>query len=223
MQSGTGSWPTADRGAFPAGYAGRMPRRLYVTLRSPYARKAWMALLEKSLPAEVVAIDLEHRPPDFAALSPIGKVPLLVDDDGTTVPDSTVICEYLEDRYRDAPLRGKGWETRLAVRQVDELGDALSDQAVALFFARRDGNTSAEARAVATSNRLLDALDTAASSTGAPFCGALSYGDLAVLSALGYQAFRHGDAWREGRDRLARWFDAVDARPAAVATRPRLA
>ncbi len=199
-----------------------MPRKLYVTLRSPFARKVWMALIEKGLAVEVVPIDLENRPPEFAALTPIGKVPVLVDDDGTTVPDSTVICEYLEDRYREHPLRGRGWEARLAVRQLDELGDALADGAVALFFARRDQNARAEAKALAGMDRLLDTLDAAASPDGAPFCGALSYGDLAVLAALGYLGLRHGEGWRAGRERLARWYDALDQRESAVATRPRL-
>ncbi len=199
-----------------------MSRKLYVTLRSPYARKVWMSLIEKGLPAEIVVIDLEHRPPEFSALSPIGKVPVLVDEDGTTVPDSTVICEYLEDRYREHPLRGRGWEARLAVRQLDELGDALSDAAVGLFFARRDQNARAESKALAGIDRLLDTLDAAASPDGAAFCGELSYGDFAVLAALGYLGFRHGEGWRQGRARLARWYDTLDQRESAVTTRPRL-
>lgn len=197
-----------------------MARTLFLTLRSPYARKASMMLLEKGLPFERVVVDLANRSPEFVAASPIGKVPVLVEDDGTTVSDSTVIAEYLEDRYPDVRLRGKGWEARLAVRQVEEYGDHLADQAVVLFFAKQRGDEAASKKSEGVIARLLDLLDQSADATGGPFCGDFSYADCAVVSALGYLEARHGAGWRTGRENLTRWADIVGARPAAVSTRP---
>lgn len=179
-----------------------------------------MALHEKGLAYSAIAVDLANRSPEFVSVSPIGKVPVLVDDDGTTVIDSTVICEYLEDRYPEVRLRGKGWEARLAVRQVEEYADALADQAVVLFFARQRGDDVVATKASGVVSRLLDVLDQAADPEGGPFCGDFSYADCAVIAAVGYLELRHGSGWKEGRDNLARWASAVDDRPSAAATRP---
>lgn len=194
-------------------------RSLYLTLRSPYARKVQMLLAELGLAYTPVVVDLAHRTPEFDAVNPHGKVPALVDEDGTVVVDSTVICEYLLDRYGTRP---EGWRERLALRELDELGDGLADQAIAAFFGRQEGNTARADKAERVGGRLLATLDDRVNADGAPLLGAWSYGDGAIVAALGYWTLRLGDGWRDGHPRLAAWFDAMDQRPGAVATRPRL-
>lgn len=195
-------------------------RRLFLTHRSPYARKVWMTLLHKRLPVQLEVVDLADRSAEFVALSPMGKVPVLVDEDGTVVCDSTVICEYLEDRYTGVPMRPEGWEGRLALRELEELADSLSDQAIAIFFGRQKGDTAAVAKAERVAERLLDTLEASAPPEGRPFLGGWTYADAGVLSALGYFQFRLGEGWRQGRPNLAAWFDVVDQHEVAVATRP---
>lgn len=194
-------------------------RRLFLTLRSPYARKVQLLLAELDLPVESVVVDLANRTAEFNAVNPHGKVPALVDEDGTVVVDSTVICEYLLDRYGSRP---DGWQARLAVRELDELGDGLADQAIAVFFGRQAGDAARAEKAERVGGRLLDTLEARVSPDGAPLLGQWSHGDAAVLAALGYWTFRLGDGWRTSHPRLAAWFDAMDARPNAAATRPRL-
>lgn len=195
-------------------------RRLYYTARSPYARKVWLLLLHKQLPFELITVDLANRSPEFVGLNPHGKVPVFVDEDGTVVVDSTVICEYLEDRY---PTGTAGdWRTRLAVRELEELGDSLGDQAIAAFFGRQEGHTARADKAERVAARLMDTLEERAPADGAPFLGTWTYADAAVLSALGYWRLRLGEGWREGRPRLSAWVDAVEAQPDSVTTRPRL-
>jgi glutathione S-transferase len=194
-----------------------MARRLFCTLRSPFARKVSIALAEKGLAVEPIIEDLGARSAAFVGVSPIGKVPVLVDEDGTVVIDSTIICEYLEDRYPTPPLCQPGWRNRLDVRQVDELGDSVAEQAIAIAFKRGD-----VAKAEGVLARLLDVLEARADVTGAPLCGTFSWADASVLSGLGYLTFRLGDSWRHGHPRLAAWYDAMDERPSAAATRPRL-
>lgn len=191
-------------------------RRVYLTHRSPYARKVTLQLLRRGLAFDEVVVDLANRSPDFVAISPIGKVPVLADDDGTVVFDSTVICEYLADRYGDDVT---GWGARLARRQLDELGDGVADQAIAIFFGQQGGASIEKAERVAA--RLLAALDAAAPAPGSPFGATWTWGDDAVFAALGYWNFRLGDGWRESHPRLAAWVDAVDATPEATRTRPR--
>jgi glutathione S-transferase len=80
--------------------------KLYDFLSCPYGQKVRIVLAEKSLSYDFVAVDLtqnEHRKPDFLRLNPFGRVPVLVDED-TTIYDSTIINEYLEDEYPEPPV-----------------------------------------------------------------------------------------------------------------------
>ncbi|HEV2672942.1 MAG TPA: glutathione S-transferase family protein [Aliidongia sp.] len=67
----------------------------------PYVQRAAIALLEKGVGFARVTIDLSVRPDWFAALSPLGKVPLLrvgrPDGSEAVLFESNVICEYLEE------------------------------------------------------------------------------------------------------------------------------
>lgn len=199
-------------------------RRLFLTRRSPYARKAAIALFEKGLAYETVVVDLADRSPAFVALGPIGKVPVLVDEDGTVVADSTVVVEYLEDRYPERPLRGDGWRARLESRRLDELGDTLADNAVAGFMAKGRGDDATRDKALATAERVLAALDAEVAAKGelvAPTAGpAFGIAQAAVVSAVGYFELRHGAGWRERHPALAAWFDAHADRDSVRATVP---
>lgn len=79
---------------------------LYHAMHSTCSQKVRLVLHEKMLPFEsrLVGIDRkEHLTPEYLKLNPNGVVPTLVDD-GEPVIDSSVICEYLEERFPDVPL-----------------------------------------------------------------------------------------------------------------------
>jgi len=88
----------------------------------PYVQRAAIALAEKGVPFERRYIDLSAKPDWFLAISPLGKVPLLVVNqaDGTQAVlfESAVICEYLEETQPGSTLhpadplkraRHRGW------------------------------------------------------------------------------------------------------------------
>src|SRR6202047_418775 len=80
--------------------------KLYDFLSCPYGQKVRIVLAEKALTYDLVNVDLtqhENRKPDFLRLNPFGRVPVLVDDD-TTIYDSTIINEYLDDEYPEPPV-----------------------------------------------------------------------------------------------------------------------
>lgn len=62
----------------------------------PYVQRAVIALTEKGVAFERVDIDLAAKPDWFLKLSPLGKVPVLVDGDAV-IFESVVIAEYIED------------------------------------------------------------------------------------------------------------------------------
>lgn len=73
---------------------------------SPHCRKIRLALTEKRLDFDLVLERPWERRSDFMFLNPAGEVPVLVENDGTVVVHSTVICEYLEEVYPDPSLLG---------------------------------------------------------------------------------------------------------------------
>ena len=83
----------------------------------PYVERARIVLLEKRLPHEVEFIDLSAKPAWFLAVSPMGRVPVLLVDD-RPIFESMVINEFLNELEPDPPLfppdaiaraEGRGW------------------------------------------------------------------------------------------------------------------
>ena len=92
---------------------------------SPYAQKVKLALIEKGIPFEASMPDLlSGGDAAFRAANPRLEVPALVDGDAT-VYDSTIILEYLEDKWPNPPLLPKGPAERARVRMIEDLMDSL--------------------------------------------------------------------------------------------------
>jgi glutathione S-transferase len=84
---------------------------------SNYHNKARLALLEKGIAFEEDASCRPSQKDDWIARSPMGKVPIL-EVNGTTLTESQVICEYLEDAYPEKPLYPKDPIARAKVREL---------------------------------------------------------------------------------------------------------
>ena len=109
-------------------------RRLVLTLFddvfSPYARKVRIALYEKNIPFERErALHGDCNRTDFIDVNPRAEVPALVDGD-FSLYDSTVICEYLEDRYPEPALYPEDARLRAKCRLVEDLADTQLDAAL---------------------------------------------------------------------------------------------
>ncbi|MDX1375332.1 MAG: glutathione S-transferase [Burkholderiales bacterium] len=84
---------------------------------SNYHNKVRIALLEKGIAFEEDASCRPSQKDEWVARSPMGKVPIL-EVDGTTLTESQVICEYLEDAYPEKPLYPKDPIARAKVREL---------------------------------------------------------------------------------------------------------
>jgi glutathione S-transferase len=93
-------------------------RVLYHLPLSPYARKVRLVLSEKRLPYELRLEKVWERRPEYLEMNAAGTVPTLVEDNGLVVPDSTVICEYLDEAYPDTGLLGRTLAERIEVRRL---------------------------------------------------------------------------------------------------------
>src|SRR5262245_4276965 len=97
--------------------------KLYEHPLSPYAQKVKIALYEKGVPFETAVPNLFGDPEaDFLESSPRREVPSLIDGD-FTVFDSTVILEYVEDRWPDPALLPSGARDRARVRMLEDQCD----------------------------------------------------------------------------------------------------
>jgi glutathione S-transferase len=84
-----------------------------------------IALSEKRIPWEPIHVNLradEHKTPEFLALNPYGKVPVLLED-GAVIYESTVVNEYLEDRFPEPRLMPTDPLGRAEVRLWEDYGD----------------------------------------------------------------------------------------------------
>jgi len=93
-------------------------RYLYHLPLSPFSRKVRLVLAEKRLPFELRPEKVWERRPEYLDLNPAGTVPTLLEDSGLAVPDSTVICEYLDEAYPDTALLGHTLAQRVEVRRL---------------------------------------------------------------------------------------------------------
>lgn len=94
--------------------------KLYHSLLSPNSRRVWIALLEKEIPFELVSLTLngEQFQPDFLALNPFHRVPVLVDD-GFSIIESLAILDYLEVKYPTPTLMPTAPQAVATVRMVE--------------------------------------------------------------------------------------------------------
>ncbi|HEY6048258.1 MAG TPA: glutathione S-transferase family protein [Sphingomicrobium sp.] len=102
---------------------------------SPYVRKVLACMNLKGLSYEVDPITPFFGGDEFKRLSPLRRIPVLIDDE-VTVSDSSVICAYLDEAYPDRPLLPSDAKDRARARWLEEFADTrLGDVFIwALFY-----------------------------------------------------------------------------------------
>lgn len=103
----------------------------------PYVQRAAISLAEKGVPFERVDIDLSAKPDWFQEISPLGKVPVLLVDDGV-IFDSAVILEYLEETLPN-PLHPADPLVRARHRGWIEFGSSILND-IAGFYSAADAS-----------------------------------------------------------------------------------
>jgi glutathione S-transferase len=98
--------------------------KLYTGGLSPYSAKVRMQIYAMNI-AEDVKFELPTSffTGKFSATSPIGRIPVLETDDGTIIPESEVISEYLDDLYPDKALVGTSPDERAQIRLISRIAD----------------------------------------------------------------------------------------------------
>lgn len=114
--------------------------KLYYHPLSTFSRRVLMALIEKVIPHELIAIDMaakEHDQPAYRALNPYGRVPTLTEDE-FVLYESTVILNYLEAIWPSPPLVPANLRGRALVDMHIKLCDLeLARQTGIIIFPKR--------------------------------------------------------------------------------------
>src|SRR5215469_10849718 len=112
--------------------------KLYQTYASPFPTRVRLLLYAKGIEVEIIEPPGFHATTeskgDYLAINPIGRVPTLVLDDGRALPESEVICEYLEDAFPDPPLLPADPWGRAQVRLIARLCDVYLVMAMVPLF-----------------------------------------------------------------------------------------
>lgn len=120
--------------------------KLHSRPASPYSARARIAIYAKKLPVEIVTVPMGwSTSPEFLKLNPLGRIPVLEFDDGTTLAESGVIVEYLEDAYPDPPLRPRSARDLARVRFVTQVAEQYVMPAIWPLFGLFAGKTRDEA------------------------------------------------------------------------------
>ncbi|GAA0549112.1 glutathione S-transferase [Rhizomicrobium palustre] len=199
--------------------------KLYSNPASPFARKARIIVRELNLTkvVEEVNIDTRNPPPDFRSINPLGKIPVLVLKDGSTILDSPVICEYLNDMGGGKFFPGMSIFREVSGRwkalTLQALGDGICDAAVARVYETR---RPAEQQSPEALQKHLTAIETGLTVLErAKFSEKITIGEITVACAIGYLDFRMPElAWRNSRPKLRDWYEAFAQYPSMKDTWP---
>ena len=197
--------------------------QLYISLTSPYARKARMVALEKGLGdlVQIKAINLRDNPVDLWELNPLREIPTLRLESGEVLYDSRVICAYFE-QLNDQPqlIPSQGIE-RFRILRLEALADGMTDAAVGALFARIDNGDQPDTPGIKRKIAKIPAVLKVMQDSVADFEGQLNLGTIACGAALGYLDLRYDDLqWRSLVPDLAGWFEEFAKRPAMIKTVP---
>jgi len=193
---------------------------------SPFVRKARIVLAEKRIEYDFVVDnpnDPASRVPDF---NPLGKVPVLVTDDGAAIYDSSVIVEYLDTVSPVGRLIPEPGRQRIQVKRWEALADGVMDAAVlCVQESRRPAKEQSRAWMERQATKVSQGLRAASHELGERgWCAGDSYSlaDIALGCALGYLSFRFADLdWRAQYPNLKRHAAKLFKRPPFEATEPR--
>jgi glutathione S-transferase len=200
--------------------------KLIGSLASPYARKVRVVMAEKKLDYTLELENVWEAGSKIHMSNPLGKVPCLVMEDGSSLYDSRVIVEYLDTLTPVCKLLPPNGRDRTDVKVWEALADGVTDAAVLVRLERtlRPETQQSAAWMERQMFKVHAGLHTMSSNLGdLPFCKGTHYSlaDVAVGCCLGWLSFRFPDiAWREDYPNLARLFDKLSERPSFKETVP---
>lgn len=192
---------------------------LFYSALSPFARKVRVCAYELGLHDRIALVPTDAwNDASYKDTNPLSQVPALALDDGEVLFDSAVICEALDEMGggRLVPPAGRPRWTALTLQA---LADGMGEAGVRVVRERQRSDPHDDVVAAQT-GKIVAGL--AALEAQAPFAD-FGLAEISVACTLGYLDARKIIDWRDGRPRLAAWFEAVGRRDSMVASLPQIA
>jgi glutathione S-transferase len=200
--------------------------KLIGSLTSPYVRKVRIVLAEKKIDYEFVVDNPWDAATEVPQHNPLGKVPVLLMEDGSPLIDSRVIVDYLDTVTPLSRLIPEANRQRLETKRWEALADGVTDAAVsALLESRRkpaEQSKSWSERQLGKVTLGLKALDTELGDK--PWCtgNAYSLADIATGACLGFVSFRFPKIdWRKAHPGLEKLYEKLMQRQSFIDTEPK--
>ena len=198
--------------------------KLFFSPRSPFVRKALVAVYELGLAASVelvpviVRMDTPHA--ELLTHNPLGKIPTLLTDDGQALYDSYVIIDHLDRKCGQRLIPATGPD-RDWVLLTHALAHGLMEVTV-LWRNERDKPVAQQTPGWLENfqAKTMAALARMEADVDALTQRSFGLGHIATAVVLSYLDYRFADLdWRSRAPRLALWHEAAEARPSMRATR----
>jgi glutathione S-transferase len=194
---------------------------------SPFGRKARIAisLLGFDGDVKIEAADPTDANDSVRQQNPLGKIPVLIADDGTAYYDSRVILDYLDDRAGGGKIVPREAKARLAALRLQALCDGILDASILTVYEARWRPAEHHVakwvdHQVGKVTRGLKALEALPLEFDADSKALPNVGQIALACVLGYRDLRFDGKWRADHPRLVGWLDKFAARvPAYAATK----
>lgn len=190
---------------------------------SPFGRKCKLAVAILGLADKIEMVKADTMDPQdsLRQQNPLGKIPILITDDGLELYDSPVICEYLDGFAGGGTLFPDG-EARWGALRLQALGDGMMDAGLLQVYEAR--YRPEELHHQPWLDMQGDKVDRGLAwlEANTPKTGETpTIGDITLACALGYLDFRFDGTWRKDHPKLVTWLDAFAKQvPAFAETRP---
>ncbi|TIV56830.1 MAG: glutathione S-transferase [Mesorhizobium sp.] len=197
--------------------------KLFWSSRSPFVRKVMIVAHDLGIAGRIERVRKVVHPAkpnaEVMAFHPLSKIPTLILDDGQAIYDSRVICEFLDAEFGKGTLVPASGVARWQVFTRHSMIDAMVETCVMWNTERSKPEGRRDDEVVQASGvRAASGLDALERDKGFYESG-LTLSHVAAASALAYLDFRFGTlGWREGRPRLAEWFEEFSQRPSFIET-----
>ncbi len=193
--------------------------QLYGTSGSPFTRKVRIVLAEKNIAHEYVVA--RPSPPDSPVpqFNPLGKIPVLLRDDGRALYDSNVIVEYLDGMGEGPMLIPDDFDSRIEVRRWEALGDGVAEATVNINHEYREPPEKQRsaawfAKQQSKIDRGLAVMEQDLGSNTCCYGNRFTLADIAAGYALDYLDYALPDyEWRSKHLALAKLSTGLKARP----------
>jgi glutathione S-transferase len=204
--------------------------KLFYQTHSPYARKVLVLAHEAGLADQLDVTHYEtspiHRNESVFQVNPLGKVPVLVLDDGFSLFDSNVICEYLDGLHNGPKLIPSSGRARLFSLRLQALAQGICDAGIAVRqeTARRPAEYRYPANRDGQIVKLIEAYDfleregVVFESRFEATARSVDIGQIALATALSWIEFRSLPAFETGRPQLSAWYRRFIQRPSMLAS-----